>query len=113
MLTDGIADEEILANIQKNFEILNGNIPILALSNSACATRLMEEICKSVYAEEQNIYFEKTLPLFYYQYDGFNKMKNILKEHFDNNVLPKYKMQRNLLFLLPAFVISIIYFICL
>lgn len=113
MLTDGIADEGILANIQKNFEILNGNVPILALSNSECATRLMEEICKSVYAEEQNIYFEKTLPSFYYQYDGFNKMKNILKEHFDNNVLPKYKMQRNLLFLLPAFVISIVYFICI
>ena len=109
MLTKNIDDEKILSEINEDFEIINGCSPILALSNSVCTTKLMEEICKSVYAEETNTSFEKTLPSFYYKYEGFNKMKDVVKAHFENHVLPKYKRNRNLILILPAAILSIIY----
>lgn len=111
LLTENIDDEQLLAQINEDFEIINGSAPILTLSNSVCTTKLMEEICKFVYAEKTNTSFEKTLPSFYYKYEGFNKMKEVVKTHFENNVLPKYKRNRKLMLILPATVLSIVYLI--
>lgn len=110
-LTSDLADETIIECIQQKFELLNSDTPILTLSNAVCTTKLMEEVSNTVAAEEQNKYYEKSLPSFYYQNEGFNKLKEVLKEHFEKNVLTKYKRQRNLIFILPSTIISFTYLI--
>lgn len=106
-----INDEKIIQKIQQKFELLNSDTPILTLTNAVCTTRLMEEVSKTVAAEEQNKLIEKELPNFYYQTEGFNKLKEVLKQHFENNVLTKYKRQRNLIYILPSTIITITYLI--
>ena len=110
-LLSEITDEAVISKIQQKFDLLNGDTPILTLSNAVCTTRLMEEVSNVVAAEAQNKYYEKTLPSFYYQNEGFNKLKNILTEHFEENVLSKYKKHRNLIFILPSIILTVTYLI--
>lgn len=107
MLTSNVLDEELYAQIRQYFELLNGDAPILALSNSVCTTKLIEDACNSIYAEEQNVPFEKTMPSFFYQYSGFNEVKKALKDHLHKYVLLKYKLKRNLLLFVPALIIFV------
>lgn len=90
-----VKDEKIRERIDEDFEVLKGITPIIELSGKD-SEKILYEISKKLEADLKNKRYEQSsYPAFFYNESGFNRLYLCFKNHFNDNIMPKYTIFKN------------------
>ena len=99
-----------LQYLNKSFLIVDSMVPILAFKGTQSNNHMfINSIYDCVSRISRNKKYNEYLPSSCYEAEGLKKLFEKVQEHFEMYVIPKYKKIRNIMLLIPAPIITIIY----